>query len=637
MKIKKEKRRHTKSVDKKGKGKSGFLLFSFLIFIFSFVISCDNHFFPEPEKKIFGTDADAVLSSIAVTDGPAKGTYTVGETLNLGGLEVTATYSDGSSKAVTGWTTSPMSGALLGTTGPQTISVSYTDGSITKETSFTVLVNPAGTYTVTFNKNGSGTDPDPKTKNVIAPATTIDELPIPPTWAGYVFTGWNTAADGSGTTFSADTPIQTSLIVYDQWTTTGGWTVTFDSNGGDTLANPVAMSVTPPAKNIDALPLPPSRTGYTFKSWNIEPNGSGMTFNTNSTVERNITVYAQWIANPYTVVYNSNGGSGSMTETSHTYDVLSQLRANTFTFGSYAFVGWNTDVNGKGVSYADREYVKDVCGTAGIITLYAQWEGSYRVVFHSGSIISTTYDLQGVTGTMNEQVFNVNEQKELTANAYSREGFNFIGWSTVNSGSEISYTNREVVKNISVTPGTTVHLYARWEPTYVVGDTGPGGGIITRYMAIGFGVEGYGTPGQLGYFESYTAYYIEAAPEDFTNIWGPPGVNIPGITTNTTLSTIMNTGLGKGRKDTAIIIDYTTNIINQPNTAARLCAEATFGGKDDWFLPSLQEMSTSILNGEYWSSSQFDNNNAWRASNTSSTYIQANKASTLLVRAVRAF
>jgi hypothetical protein len=87
--------------------------------------------------------SDPVLESIAVTTQPTKATYFVGEALSLTGMVVTAYYSDGSSRAVTGYTTVPANGATLNTAGLQTITVSYTEGGVTKTASTNVTVNAA--------------------------------------------------------------------------------------------------------------------------------------------------------------------------------------------------------------------------------------------------------------------------------------------------------------------------------------------------------------------------------------------------------------------------------------------------------------------------------------------------------------
>ncbi|MDR0791339.1 MAG: bacterial Ig-like domain-containing protein [Methanomassiliicoccaceae archaeon] len=85
----------------------------------------------------------ATLTDITVTAQPAKATYLVGETLNLAGLVITATYSDNSTAAVTGYNTSQADGSALDTAGTITVTVSYTEGSEIRTASFTVTVSVA--------------------------------------------------------------------------------------------------------------------------------------------------------------------------------------------------------------------------------------------------------------------------------------------------------------------------------------------------------------------------------------------------------------------------------------------------------------------------------------------------------------
>lgn len=86
-------------------------------------------------------DKPVVLDSISVTTPPTKTTYNVGEALDLSGLVVTATYSDDTSKVVTGYTATPADSSTLDTEGTVTITISYTEGAITKTVTFDVQVN----------------------------------------------------------------------------------------------------------------------------------------------------------------------------------------------------------------------------------------------------------------------------------------------------------------------------------------------------------------------------------------------------------------------------------------------------------------------------------------------------------------
>ncbi|MDR0778730.1 MAG: bacterial Ig-like domain-containing protein, partial [Methanomassiliicoccaceae archaeon] len=88
-------------------------------------------------------DAPVVLDSIAVSGVPDKTSYTVGDVLDLEGLEITATYSDGSSAEVSGYTTYPANGTVFSAAGIVTISITYTEGGVERTTAFNVTVAKA--------------------------------------------------------------------------------------------------------------------------------------------------------------------------------------------------------------------------------------------------------------------------------------------------------------------------------------------------------------------------------------------------------------------------------------------------------------------------------------------------------------
>lgn len=82
-----------------------------------------------------------VLSSIAITTQPTKRNYTTGETLNLSGMVVKATFNSGNTAVVTSYTTSPANGSTLSTNGTITVTVSYSENGVTRTASTTVTVS----------------------------------------------------------------------------------------------------------------------------------------------------------------------------------------------------------------------------------------------------------------------------------------------------------------------------------------------------------------------------------------------------------------------------------------------------------------------------------------------------------------
>ena len=85
--------------------------------------------------------ATKTLSSIAITTPPTKSTYTAGESFDKTGMVVTATYSDSSTAEVTSYTVTP-SGALA--TTDTSVTVSYTEGDVTKTATQNITVNSSG-------------------------------------------------------------------------------------------------------------------------------------------------------------------------------------------------------------------------------------------------------------------------------------------------------------------------------------------------------------------------------------------------------------------------------------------------------------------------------------------------------------
>jgi len=186
---------------------------------------------------------------------------------------------------------------------------------------------------------------------------------------------------------------------------------------------------------------------------------------------------------------------------------------------------------------------------------------------------------------------------------------------------------------------------------YEIGDTGPAGGIIFYHDPNGFIVQGYGNPSEPGYFAEYTAYYLEAAPENEsgTSQWGAYGTLIAGVTTVTSTSDTNASLIGNGRRDTRIIVNHLGT--SETGRAAQVCAGKSLSVYTDWFLPSLGELNefdklkgqagvpqTGIpTTGQFWSSSQGDLNYAWVQDFANGGHGASLKNYSGSVRAIRAF
>ena len=161
---------------------------------------------------------------------------------------------------------------------------------------------------VTFNANG-GTGSMSAQTSCSAANLTSNAF----TRAGYTFSGWNTAADGSGTAYAngASYPFTASATLYAQWTA-NSLTITYDSQGGSAIA----AGSTTTGGSIAASPGTPTRAGYTFNGWfAASSGGSAITFPYSHGQTASFTLYAQWTLTlslcGYSENFNGMGASGT--------------------------------------------------------------------------------------------------------------------------------------------------------------------------------------------------------------------------------------------------------------------------------------------------------------------------------------
>ena len=88
-----------------------------------------------------------------------------------------------------------------------------------------------------------------------------------------------------------------------------------------------------------------TKTGYTLSHWTTVNGGSGTRYELNESHDAftavndgQLTLYTNWKANTYEVKYNGNGAtSGSMENSSHTYNVAKNLTKNTYVKTGHEF------------------------------------------------------------------------------------------------------------------------------------------------------------------------------------------------------------------------------------------------------------------------------------------------------------
>ena len=210
-----------------------------------------------------------------------------------------------------------------------------------------------------------------------------------------------------------------------------------------------------------------TRTGYTFTGWNTKADGSGTSYtdgqsvkNLSSTNGATVNLYAQWKGNNYTVKYDANGGTGTMSDSMYTYGVSKALSANSFSRTDYTFKCWNTKADGSGVNYTDKQSIK----IAENLTLYAQWRSNDSTDEEEEIEIKyyIRYDKNGGIGTMKNSEHKYGYASNLTKNAFIKIGYTFNGWNTKADGTGTTYTDGETISNLASNNGDIVTLYAQW-------------------------------------------------------------------------------------------------------------------------------------------------------------------------------
>ena len=111
------------------------------------------------------------------------------------------------------------------------------------------------------------------------------------------------------------------------------------------------------------------------------------------------------------------------------------------------------------------------------------------------------YDANKGDGSMADQMLTVDEEQSLSESQFTRTGYDFVGWNKESDGSGDSYSDKEVVENLSMTEGAQIKLYAQWKPiTYTVNfDSNNGSAVSPMTYTIEQGIDNFETPTRTGY------------------------------------------------------------------------------------------------------------------------------------------
>lgn len=267
-------------------------------------------------------------------------------------------------------------------------------------------------YTVTFNAYGGF--PTPDEQHVKSGEKAV--LPAEPTLKGHTFAFWYLGDDEqNATAYDFNTPVTENITLTAKWNI-NKYTVTFNSYGG----TPV-----PPAQEVEygltatEPATAPTKTGYTFDGWYLGDEK----YDFSDAVEQNITLYANWKKNIYTVTY-TDGVDGEEVFADQVYEnLLSGIDTPAFngtpTRDGYRFTGWEPEVSDT---------------VTGNVTYAAQWtprtDLSYTVHYYLKNTTKKVADDKTVDG----QTFNAVVKEEAIRISGYRVYGNSVKSITIDTG-----------------------------------------------------------------------------------------------------------------------------------------------------------------------------------------------------------
>ncbi len=347
---------------------------------------------------------------------------------------------------------------------------------------------------VTFKANGgTGSDYTQTVTYNTATALTANKF----TRTGYSFNGWKTAAN-SGTSYAdkANVTFKANTTLYAQWTP-AKYTITYKDQGGSNFSGTHTSGYPTQHTYGTATTLKTaSKTGYTFEGWYKESACTNKITSLGATAyTSNITLYAKWTANTYTVTLNPQSGTGGTTSVTATYgSAMPAITKPTRT--GYTFNGYYDATSG-GTQYykADGSSARTWNKTAAT-TLYAQWTANqYTITYKDQN--NANFSGSHASGYPTKHTYGT----ATTLKDATKTGYTFGGWHT-----DQACTNK--VTSLGATTYTAaITLYAKWtinQYTLEFG-AGEGGSVVAKVKG-----EAIKSPATL---EHGTSVTLTATPE----------------------------------------------------------------------------------------------------------------------------
>ncbi|MBQ6733887.1 MAG: InlB B-repeat-containing protein [Lachnospiraceae bacterium] len=290
---------------------------------------------------------------------------------------------------------------------------------------------------------------------------------------GFVFDGWNSEPDGTGTPYADREKITPSpdheggvLHLYAQWTPIS-YEIRYHLNGGPNHPSNTHASYTAESGDIEIY-APEKEdwpAGYQFAGWYSDAAFKTRFLTVREGSSGHIDLYAKWVPYTYTVSFDGNGATkGTMANQVLSFGARQALRKNAYTRTGHVFLGWSTDPDARAAEYVNAGTVSDlippVSDYRSGITLYAVWRDSFSIRYEINDEPSSPAVFDETTPGY---IDNYTYGKICALPVPVRQGYAFAGWYRDDN------TFKKRVNRIEKTTTGDLTLYAKWTPnTYTV-------------------------------------------------------------------------------------------------------------------------------------------------------------------------
>ncbi|MBO4855261.1 InlB B-repeat-containing protein [Candidatus Saccharibacteria bacterium] len=296
------------------------------------------------------------------------------------------------------------------------------------------------TFTVSYDANGGEAAPAEQTSSVLERITITNDEPLRD---GYIFKGWAKTANATNAAYHGGDQYDgnadvTLYAVWEEHT----YTVAYSANGG--TGAPSAETIRYGVMTVISS-VEPTRNGYTFIGWGSTSDsespiyfaGDSYTFN------QDVTIYAIWASNTYTVTFDPNGGEAEPVAQVGKVDNVIVITTETPIRDGYNFIGWSTDSNAIEPSVlSGDEFTSD-----SDVVLYAVWaKDGYLVSFNA----------MGSEDNIEAQASRNGESVVIPEEEPTREGFTFLGWASLEDA-DVEYHPGDTYDE-----GVSKELFAVW-------------------------------------------------------------------------------------------------------------------------------------------------------------------------------